>query len=296
MVNQEILNQVRRIELTSKRLMDSALSGAYHSRFKGKGMEFAEVREYVAGDDIRSIDWNVTARSQSPHVKQFDEERELNLMLVVDCSASTHFGSQFSLKRESMAMVAGLLAFAAVQNQDQVGLLLFSDHVEKVIPPAKGRKHVLRLIRDLLEFEPQGKATSIHSALEGLRQNLKKHSLVAFLSDFLQMDHLDDLKHLNRKHEVLAVQFWDPFEGVIPKVGKFPLQDLETGEIHWLDSSHRSLRQNLEKFEETEAFRLEQFFKKRKVDFIRVTQKSDFESTIQPLVQYFYQRKKGGRR
>lgn len=295
MITQEILSQVKRIELASKRIMDTAFSGAYHSRFKGKGMSFSEVREYVPGDDIRSIDWNVTARSQTAHIKQYEEERELNLMLVVDCSASTQFGSKYSLKRESMAMVAALLAFAAVKNQDQVGLLLFSDHVEKVIPAGKGRKHVLRLIRDLLEFEPVGKQTSVHSALEGLRQNLKKHSLVAFMSDFLQMDHLEDLKYIARKHELMTIQFWDSFEGVIPKVGKLPIQDLETGEIQWLDSSSSNLRKSLFNYEEKTRFQLEQFFKKLGIDFFRVTQEENFEKTIQPLVQYFHYRKRRAR-
>ena len=290
MMNQEILAQVRRIELSSRRLMDSALAGAYHSRFKGKGMEFAEVREYIPGDEIRSIDWNVTARSSQPHVKQFDEERELSLMLVVDCSASTLFGSGNYLKRESMAMVAAVLAFAAVKNQDQVGLLLFSDHLEKVIPPAKGRKHVLRLIRDLLEFEPQGKGTRFESAIEGLRKNLKKRSVVCVLSDFLQFGSLDEMKLLRRMHEVLAFEFKDPFEGNIPALGKLPVEDLETGEIHWLNTMSSRFRKKLKESDALVEDSLAKDFLKMGVDHLQILQKDTFAETLDPVVKYFAQR------
>lgn len=295
MISKEILSQVRRIELTSRRLMNTALSGGYHSRFKGKGMEFAQVREYAMGDDVRSIDWNVTARSHTPHVKQFNEERELNLMLVVDCSASTLFGSKHSIKRETMAMVASLLAFIAIKNQDQVGLLLFSDHLEKMVPPAKGRKHVLRMVRDLLEFEPQGLGTEVHHAIDGLEKNLKKNSIVIFLSDFLQMPNLEDFKHLNRKHEVIALQIWDLFEGELPYLGKLPVQDLETGEVEWLNTGGFGFMKRLFKKEEKRQADLKSTFKTMGVDFVKLTQKKQFSETISPLIQYFNKKSRGSK-
>ena len=255
MIPREILKKIRQIEIRTNRLVSETLAGQYHSVFKGQGMNFEEVREYQPGDEVRSIDWNVTARMNHPFVKKFVEERELTLMLVVDVSGSGLFGSRAQSKRELAAEIASVLAFSAIRNNDKVGLILFSDEVEKFIPPRKGRKHVLRVIREVLFFEPQRKGTDLNGALEFLLRVTPHRAIAVILSDFIgspavktdggrgrlrpQMMLLESLaqasqsmlRHANRRHDVVAVQIADPYELELPALGRLVLQDAETGEI-----------------------------------------------------------------
>ena len=254
MIPREILKKIRQIELRTNRLVTETLAGQYHSVFKGQGMNFEEVREYQPGDEVRSIDWNVTARMNHPFIKKFVEERELTLMLTVDVSASGLFGSRGQSKRELAAEIASVLAFSAIRNNDKVGLILFSDEVEKFIPPRKGRRHVLRVIREVLFFEPQGRGTNLNGALEFLLRVTPHKAIAVIISDFLgsplnperpsapARSHLmlleslaqasqPMLRHTNRRHDVVAVQITDPYELELPALGRLVFQDAETGEI-----------------------------------------------------------------
>src|SRR5690242_9415284 len=254
MIPREILKKIRQIEIRTNRIVTESLAGAYHSVFKGQGMNFDEVREYQPGDDVRAIDWNVTARMNHPFIKKFVEERELTLMLVVDVSGSGLFGSRGQSKRELAAEIASVLAFSAIRNNDKVGLLLFSDEVEKFIPPRKGRRHVLRVIREVLFFEPQRQGTNLNAALEFLMRVTPHRAIAVVISDFIGSSALAEghtgklrpqmllleslaqaaspmLRHANRRHDVVAVQIADPFELELPDLGRLVLQDAETGEI-----------------------------------------------------------------
>jgi uncharacterized protein (DUF58 family) len=236
-ISPEILASVRRIEIRTRRLVEEVFSGEYHSVFKGTGMEFREVREYVAGDDIRSIDWNVTARTGDPFVKLFEEERELTVMLVVDMSRSGWFGSGERTKVEVAAELCGVLAFSAIANKDKVGLVLFSDRVEKYIPPAKGKSHVLRLIRELLTFTPEGHGTDINEPLRLLGSVLKRKATVFLVSDFWAGDFTTSLSVLGRRHDVVAVRVRDPRETTMPDVGLVRWVDAESGQSELIDTS-----------------------------------------------------------
>lgn len=242
MIPKEILEKVRLIEIRSRNIVNDLFAGEYHSAFKGRGMEFAEVREYLRGDDVRSIDWNVTARVGDPYVKVFDEEREQTVMLLVDASASGAFGSQQQMKGEIGVEISALLAFAAIKNNDRVGLLIFTDEVEVFVPPKKGRKHVLRVIRELLYFEPRGRRTSIADALEHLQRVLHRRSVVFVISDFLDQDYERPLKLMRRRHDLVAITLFDPRERALPDVGFINLQDAETGEQILIDSSRPAVR------------------------------------------------------
>jgi uncharacterized protein (DUF58 family) len=241
-IPKEILEKVRLIEIRSRNIVNDLFAGEYHSAFKGRGMEFAEVREYLRGDDVRSIDWNVTARVGDPYVKVFDEEREQTVMLLVDASASGAFGSQQQMKGEIGVEISALLAFAAIKNNDRVGLLIFTDEVEVFVPPKKGRKHVLRVIRELLYFEPRGRRTSIADALEHLQRVLHRRSVVFVISDFLDQDYERPLKLMRRRHDLVAITLFDPRERALPDVGFINLQDAETGEQILIDSSRPAVR------------------------------------------------------
>jgi uncharacterized protein (DUF58 family) len=238
----DVLRQVRRLELRTRRLMDSSFAGEYRSLFKGQGMEFAEVREYQAGDEVRTIDWNVTARMGRPFVKQYVEERELTVMLAVDLSGSSRFGTRPRFKHEWAVEMAGVLALAAVRNNDRVGLLLFSDRVEHALPPRKGRKHALRLIRDLLTVEPTGRGTDIAAASDRLTRLLTHRAVIFFCSDFLSPDLERPLARLAQRHDVIAVTLEDPAERVLPDVGLARLEDPETGERLEIDTSNPRVR------------------------------------------------------
>jgi len=301
----EILKKVRQVEIRSRRFVDESLVGAYHSVFKGSGIEFAEVREYQPGDDVRSIDWNVTAKTGHPFVKVFDEERELTIMLVVDVSASNDFGSVAQTKRELAAELASVLAFSATRNNDKVGLLLFSDRIEKFIAPKKGRSHVLRVIRDILFFEPAGRGTAIPEALRYLNRVLKRKAVCFLLSDFLSEETLewirphtgprDDLARTlrltNRRHDLIGVDICDPRELALPSVGIVCLEDSETGEQVEIDTSDPRIRSLYAHQNKRRRESMLQTFKRSGVDTFSVT-------TDQPYIaalRGFFSRR-GGRR
>jgi uncharacterized protein (DUF58 family) len=233
------MNKIRRIEIRTRRLVNDSFAGEYHSVFKGQGMEFDEVRPYLPGDEVRTIDWNVTARMGQPFVKKYVEERELTVMLVVDASGSGDFASEGKFKRELAAELASVLSFSATNNKDKVGLLIFTDKVELYIPPRKGRRHVLRLIRDLLAFEPQNNGTDIKLALDSVNQILKRRSIVFLVSDFMDdpQRYRKSLFMANRKHDLIAIDLHDPLESEIADVGMLALEDAESGQLIWLDTS-----------------------------------------------------------
>lgn len=250
-VSKELLKKIRHIEVQTSHLANDVLAGAWHSAFKGKGMEFEEVREFVEGDDTRDIDWNVTARMHQPHVKRFREERELTVMLVVDVSGSAYFGSGNTLKAERIAEIAAILAFSAIKNNDKVGLLLFSDHVEKYIPPKKGTRHVLRVIRELLAFKPQGKGTDVSSALTHLGHVQTKSSICFLITDLLCVPKTSELAVIAKKHDLISIAVSDPNELLFPSMGMVTVTDLESGESRLIHSA------NQEQFEKTMEERLD---------------------------------------
>ncbi len=242
MDTKEILKKVRKIEIKTRRLSDHIFSGEYHSSFKGRGMTFSEVRQYQYGDDIRSIDWNVTARYNEPFVKIFEEERELTMMLMVDLSASEFFGTVDYFKRDIIAEISATLAFSAIQNNDKVGLLIFSDEIELFIPPKKGKTHVLRIIRELIEFQPKSKKTDIAHALRYLSNVMKKKAIVFMLSDFMDEGYENALKIVSKKHDVTGIRVYDKHETEIPKLGMVPMQDAETGAIILVNTNSKQVR------------------------------------------------------
>ncbi|WP_445383748.1 DUF58 domain-containing protein [Robiginitalea sp. IMCC43444] len=243
MDTKELLKKVRKIEIKTRRLSDHIFGGEYHSTFKGRGMTFSEVRQYQYGDDVRSIDWNVTARTNEPYVKVFEEERELTMMLMVDVSGSEFFGTVDQFKREVLTEISATLAFSALQNNDKAGLILFSDQVELFIPPKKGKSHVLRIIRELLEFEPQSHKTDLSQALKFLSNVLKKKSIVFVLSDFIAEDYEQTLKITGKKHDLTGIRIYDPMETEIPNLGMVYMQDAETGKIRLVNTQSKKVRQ-----------------------------------------------------
>lgn len=255
MDTQQLLKKVRRIEIKTRRLSNHIFSGEYHSNFKGRGMTFSEVRAYEIGDDIRAIDWNVTAKLNEPHIKVFEEERELTLMLLVDVSGSENFGSRNQLKREMITEICATLAFSAIQNNDKVGVLFFSDKVEKFIPPAKGKSHTLRIIRELIEFKPQSTKTNISEALRFFSAFQKRRAIVFVLSDFMDTRYRDSLKIASRKHDLTGIRIFDPREEELPNLGLLPLKDPESGKTHWVNTSSYKLRAKLRKrFNDSKAW------------------------------------------
>ena len=290
MIPSEILRKVRQIEIRARGVVNTVLSGAYSSSFKGRGMEFAEVREYVPGDEIRTIDWNVTARTGHPFVKVFTEERELTVLLVVDASASGEFGSRGEMKGEVMAMLSALLAFSAIQNNDRVGLLIFTSKVEKFIRPQKGRKHVLRVIRELLYHKPQERGTDLAGALAHADRLLRHKAVVFVVSDFAAPDFEKPLKLMRRRHDTVAVSVRDPRESELPDAGMLELEDAETGEIALLDTGSRALREAYRRHALEEKARLQAVFRRTRVDLVDVRLESDSDATLQPLIQYFRKR------
>jgi uncharacterized protein (DUF58 family) len=245
MLDRETLDKIRRIRIRTRSILESGIVGAYHAVFKGRGMEFAEVREYQAGDDVRTIDWNVTARMGTAYIKKFVEERDLTLLLLVDASGSQRFGSRYLLKRDYAAELAAVLAFSAVANHDRVGAVLFSDRIEAYIAPGRGSEHALRIVRDLLALEPSGRGTDLNGALRFARQVLKRRSIVAVLSDFQAEGYEKALGILRRRHDVIALQLWDPREAEIPPVGLVALRDPESGERMVVDTRSPAVRRRL---------------------------------------------------
>jgi len=244
-LSRETFQKIRRIQIRTRTILDAGIVGSYHANFKGRGMEFAEVREYQPGDDVRDIDWNVTARTGAPHVKRFVEERDLTLLLLVDVSGSQAFGSRFLLKRDYAAELAAVLAFSAVANNDRVGAVLFSDRVEAWVPPAGGRDHALRIVRDLLAVEPRGRGTRIEEALLFARRVMKRRGIVAIVSDFQDRGYERALGVLRRRHDVIALHLWDPHERELPAAGLVALCDPETGEVVVVDTSDARVRERL---------------------------------------------------
>jgi len=244
MDTKELLKKVRKIEIKTRRLSDHIFGGEYHSTFKGRGMTFSEVRQYQYGDDVRNIDWNVTARYSEPFVKVFEEERELTMMLMVDISGSEFFGTQEQFKNEIITEIAATLAFSATQNNDKIGLILFSDKIELYIPPKKGRSHVLRIIRELIEFKPESKLTNIAEALKFLSSVMKKKAIVFVLSDFIADDFQHTMKIASKRHDVTGIRVFDKREETIPNLGMVQMQDEETGEMMLVNTSSKKVRQN----------------------------------------------------
>lgn len=248
MDTKELLKKVRKIEIKTRRLSDHIFGGEYHSTFKGRGMTFSEVRQYQFGDDVRSIDWNVTARYNEPFVKVFEEERELTMMLMVDVSGLELFGTQNQFKNEIITEIAATLAFSATQNNDKIGLILFSDQVELFIPPKKGRSHVLRIIRELIEFKPKSKLTDVSEALRFLSNVMKKKAIVFMLSDFFADNYQQTLKIVARKHDVTGIRIYDKMEAEIPNLGVVQMQDAETGEFMLVNTTSKKVRRQYGKF------------------------------------------------
>jgi uncharacterized protein (DUF58 family) len=248
MDTKELLKKVRKIEIKTRRLSDHIFGGEYHSTFKGRGMTFSEVRQYQYGDDVRNIDWNVTARTNEPHIKVFEEERELTMMLMVDISGSELFGTEEQFKSEVITEIAATLAFSATQNNDKIGLILFSDEVELYIPPKKGKSHVLRIIRELIEFQPKSKNTNLAEALKFLSSVMKKKAIVFVLSDFIADDYDHNLKIAARKHDVTGIRVYDKHEETIPNLGMVQMQDEETGQLMLVNTTSKKVRNHYGKF------------------------------------------------
>lgn len=289
MIPKEILKKVRHIELHTRHLVNDVFSGEYHSVFKGQGMEFAEVREYQYGDDIRAIDWNVTARYNHPYVKVLEEERELNVMLMVDASGSGAFGSYEKFKSEIAAEICALIAFSAIKNNDKVGLLIFTDEVEKYIPPRKGRSHVLRVIRELLYFKPQSTQTNIANGLEYLLKGLKRRSIVFIVSDFDDDNFIKPLRVLNRKHDAVAIQILDKREKDLPPIGLVKMQDAETGDEIWVNTLDKKF---MKLYADYIGEKREKFSKEAKMMDLDLIQIDTAESYVEPLVRFFKMRER----
>ena len=248
MDTKELLKKVRKIEIKTRRLSDHIFGGEYHSTFKGRGMTFSEVRQYQFGDDVRNIDWNVTARTNQPHIKVFEEERELTMLLMVDISGSELFGTDKQFKNEIVTEISATLAFSATQNNDKIGLILFTDEIELFIPPKKGRSHVLRIIRELIEFKPKSRGTNVAEALKFMRNVMKKKAIVFVLSDFISDDYKQTLKIAAGKHDITGIRVYDKSEEAIPNLGMVQMQDEESGELMLVNTSSKKVRHNYSKF------------------------------------------------
>ncbi|HRW63333.1 MAG TPA: DUF58 domain-containing protein [Bacteroidales bacterium] len=290
----ELLKKVRKIEIKTRGLSKNIFAGEYHSAFKGRGMAFSEVREYQYGDDIRSIDWNVTARFNHPYIKVFEEERELTVMLLVDVSNSRVFGTQTQLKKNLITEISAVLSFSAIQNNDKIGVILFSDKIEKFIPPKKGRSHILRIIRELIEFTPENSGTNISEALRYLTNAIKKRSTAFIISDFIDenpetgVPRFDEaIRIASRKHDVIALKIYDKREQEIPPVGIIRMKDAETGEYAWVDTSSQSLRDNYSKWYKKMENNLNDTFVRAGVDYVSIATDQDY---VKPIVNLFKKR------
>ena len=284
MEQNELLKKVRKIEINTKGLSQDIFAGEYHSAFKGRGMTFSEVREYQYGDDVRDIDWNVTARYNRPYVKVYEEERELTVMLMVDVSGSKDFGAVGQAKREMMAEIAATLAFSAIQNNDKVGVIFFSDKIEKFIPPKKGRKHILLVIRELLNFEPTSGGTDVNQALEYMTSALKKRCTTFLVSDFIDThDYYKSLSIANHKHDVIAIQVYDKREANMPNVGLLRVRDAERGTERWVDTSSRRVRQAYDKWWYERQQQMTETVQRCQVDLVSVATDEDYVKALMGL-------------
>ena len=288
METSEIIKKVRKIEIKARGLSSNIFAGQYHSAFKGRGMAFSEVREYQFGDDVRDIDWNVTARFHRPYVKVFEEERELTVMLLIDVSGSLDFGTQKQMKRDMVTEIAATIAFSAIQNNDKIGVVFFSDKIEKYIPPKKGRKHILYIIREMLDFHPESKKTDVKQAVEFL-SSVQKHRTTSFiLSDFyVRNDFMQSLQIANRKHDVVAIQVYDQRAKELPDVGLMKVVDAETGFEQYVDTSSKRLRDSYRKYWQGRQSQLQETFNKSNVDNVSIATNEDF---VKALLMLFKQR------
>ena len=281
METSEIIKKVRKIEIKTRGLSSNIFAGQYHSAFKGRGMAFSEVREYQYGDDVRDIDWNVTARFHRPYVKVFEEEREMTVMLLIDVSGSLDFGTQKQMKRDMVTEIAATLAFSAIQNNDKIGVIFFSDKIEKYIPPKKGRKHILYIIREMLDFQPESTRTDVKQAIEFLSSVQKRRTTAFILSDFyVRGDFLQSLQITNRKHDVVAIQVYDQRARELPDVGLMKVVDAETGYEQYVDTSSKKLRQAYNKYWLTRQSQLLDTFNKSNVDSVSIATNEDFVKSL----------------
>ncbi|MDR2497199.1 MAG: DUF58 domain-containing protein [Tannerellaceae bacterium] len=286
METSELLKKVRRIEIKTRGLSRNIFAGQYHTAFKGRGMAFSEVREYQYGDDIRDIDWNVTARYVRPYVKVFEEERELTVVLLIDVSGSRNFGSTHVMKRDMITEIAATLAFSAIQNNDKIGVIFFSDRIEKFIPPQKGKKHILYIIRELIDFHPDHSRTDIGQALKYLTNAIKKRCTAFLISDFISKGNFkDDLTIANKKHDVVAIQVYDKRETVLPPVGLMKIRDAETNEERWIDASSSKTRLVYNQWWEKRQQEMNETFKKCKVDAVSIRTEDDFVKSLIALFE-----------
>jgi uncharacterized protein (DUF58 family) len=283
----ELLKKVRRIEIKTRGLTRHIFAGEYHSAFKGRGIAFSEVREYQYGDDIRSIDWNVTARFNHPYVKVYEEERELTVMLLIDVSGSGNFGTTVSFKRDIMTEVAAVLSFSAIYNNDKIGVIFFTDSVEKFIPPQKGRKHILRIIRELLDFRPESNKTNLSEPLRFLTNAIKKRCTAFIISDFIAPEFEEALRIAANKHDVVALKVSDPLEKALPDVGLLKIVDSESGEEKWIDTSSKYLRTSYGNWWNSHIETVKNRFKRCGVDFTELSTSDDY---VKPLIKLFESR------
>ena len=285
MDTKELLQKVRKIEIKTRGLSRHLFAGEYHSAFKGRGMSFSEVRDYQYGDDVRNIDWNVTARTGTPHVKIFEEERELTVMLLVDVSGSVYFGTRRAFKQEIITEICAVLAFSAISNNDKVGVLFFSDKVEQFIPPKKGKTHILRIIRELLDLEPGSPRTDLGEALRYFNNLVKKRSTAFLISDFIAPDYADPLRIAARRHDLVGLQVYDPFEAALPEVGLLPARDAETDALRWIDTSSRRERERHAAAFEARTNALTQLFARSGADLMRVRTDADYARVLHEFFQ-----------
>jgi len=291
MSTSKLLKKVRQIEIKTKGLSNHIFAGEYHTAFKGTGMAFSEVREYQTGDDLRSIDWNVTARYNSPFVKIFEEEREMTVMMLIDVSASGNFGTNKQIKRELATELAAVLAFSAIKNNDKVGIIFFSNKVEKFIPPKKGKSHILRIIREVLSFQPTGKKTDLSEGLRYFNSVIKKRSICFILSDFITPEFEKSLKIANRKHDLVGIRIYDKRENTLPNVGLMPIEDAESEEIIFLDTSDKKVRKDFKNNTLKQVQKLKKIFFSSGVDLIDIETGVDY---VKPLINFFKNR--GGKK
>lgn len=289
---QDIIRRIRKIEIKTRGLSSEVLAGKYHTAFRGRGMSFSEVRDYRAGDDVRDIDWNVTARSSKPHVKVFEEERELTMMLLIDVSSSNLFGTAERFKRNMVTEIAAVLAFSATQNNDKVGCIFFSDKVEKFIPPKKGRSHILTIIRELVRFEPSSSATALSEAVKFLTNVNKKHCTAFLISDFINAatdnEALEDaLKIARGKHDLVGIQVFDQREAELPNVGIIELKDAESGKCYWVDSSSRRVREHYAQEWERMQQATTEMLQRNRIDAVKISTEEDY---VKELIKLFKQR------
>ena len=288
METSELLKKVRQIEIKTRGLSRNIFAGQYHSAFKGRGMAFSEVREYQFGDDIRDIDWNVTARYIRPYVKVFEEERELTVMLLIDVSGSKDFGTVSRMKKEVITEIAATLAFSAIQNNDKIGVIFFSDQIEKFIPPQKGKRHILYIIRELIDFQPDHKKTDLGQALKYLTNAIKKRCTAFLISDFIDKENYQDaLTIANRKHDVVAIQVYDHRETELPSVGLMKIKDAETGKERWIDSSSKQVRELYKTWWEERQSDMNKAFNKSRVDAVSIRTEDDY---VKALIALFDKR------